>query len=465
MLIALIRHELRLAWRGRSRSVAAATVVGLLLGLYLLVGIAIGYAMRDTPIAPSAAHGALVFGGALLIASFMTTQAMLASQQTLYETRDLELLLTAPLPPRIVVLAKLLGIGASVATTYAALILPILLPIALFGHPQLLGGVVLILVLSASGAAIGLALTLILARLAGPRAARTVGQIAAAVLGGAFFLATQLVSHARDGTSRSLIGWFEAQGLGVAGWSALPLRAAFGDPVALALLTGIGIVLFVGVGVVLERQFLATYRDGGMRLSHVARRRRGSAGLFHASLRHTIFAKEWRLLLRDPALIAQILMRLVYLLPLVFVGFRQGAAATPMLALAGVLIASQLAGSLTWLAVAAEDAPELLQVAPIDLAEAQRAKLAAALAMTAPFALLPALVVASTTLVGALVMMLLAALASVATGYVEMVMAKPGRRSDFARRQKGSLAASLLTLLIALICGGIAAVAVYLLAR
>ena len=41
--------------------------------------------------------------------SFMTTQAMLRSQDTLYQAGDLDLLLTAPLPPRRVLLAKLAG--------------------------------------------------------------------------------------------------------------------------------------------------------------------------------------------------------------------------------------------------------------------------------------------------------------------------------------------------------------------
>ncbi|WP_203311325.1 hypothetical protein [Sphingomonas beigongshangi] len=461
----LVRHEMRLAWRGRPRGWGGALIVAVLLAIYVLGGIALAIAIRDLPLRPHPVLGPWLFGATLLIASLMTTQAMLASQQTLYETRDLDLLLTAPLPPRIAILAKLLGIGASVATTSAGLLFPMLVPIALLGHPRLLGAVALVLLVALAAAAVGLALTLALARVAGPRAARTVGQVAAALVGGGFFLASQVAAHAKDGAARGLIGWFEAHGLGRAGWSALPMHAAFGDGMALSLVALTAFGVFAAVGIVLERQFLSTYTDGGMHMTRRRAPRRGMAGLFHASLRRTVFAKEWRLLARDPALIAQIAMRLIYMLPLVFVGVRNGGATAPVLAMAGVLIASQLAGSLTWLAVAAEDAPDLLVVAPVDPAAARRAKLAAALTMAAPFALLPALVIAPTTVAGAIVTLFVTTLASIATGWVEMAMAKPATRSQFARRQKGSLAATLLALLIALVGGGIAAGAVFFLSR
>ncbi|AXJ94871.1 MULTISPECIES: hypothetical protein [unclassified Sphingomonas] len=463
----LVAHEMRLAWRGRPRGWGSLIVVGVLLGAYLLGGIAVAVALAGTPLHPVPALGPGIFGATVLLVSLMTTQAMLASQQTLYGTRDLDLMLTAPLPPRRAILAKLLGIAASVVVTAALLLLPALLPIALIGHPRLLGAVALLAILAAAAAAIGLALTLAIARLAGPRAARTAGQIAAAVMGGAFFLTTQIVGHQKDGAARGLFGWFEAHRIGADGWSALPFRAAFGDGTALSLMSLVSIALFVAVGVVLERQFLSTYADGGMHLSRRRRPARGLAGLFHASLGRTIFAKEWRLLARDPALIAQILMRLIYMLPIVFVGLRHGGGGSlaPMLAFAAVLIASQLAGSLAWLALSAEDAPELLAVAPIDIRLVRRAKLTAALAIAAPFAILPALAIASMTVAGALVTLVMAALASIATGAIELAMGKPASRTSFARRQKGSLAASLLTLLVAIVCGGGTAAAVFFLVR
>ncbi|MBI0473756.1 hypothetical protein D9601_00065 [Sphingomonas sp. MA1305] len=464
----LIGHEVRLAWRGRPRGWGSALILGVLLGLYILGGIALAIGLRDTPIAPRPWLAVPLFGMTLLVTSLMTTQAMIASQQTLYGARDLDLLLTAPLPPRAAILAKLLGIAASVVTVYAALLLPIVLPVATLGHPRLFGTAALLIALALAAAATGLALTLLIAAVAGPRAARTVGQIAAAVLGGAFFLATQIASHSGSGTRRSLFAWFAEHGIGRAGWSLLPLRAAFGDGTALSLIGLVSIALFVAVGVVLERRFLSTYVDGGMRLSRHRVRSRGLAGLFHASLRRTVFAKEWRLLARDPALLAQIVLRLVYLLPLVLVGMQHrggDGSFAPPLAAAGVLIASQLAGSLAWLTLSAEDAPELLAVAPVATGVVRRAKLTAALAMAAPFALLPALVVAASTLAGALVTLAMAALAGLGTGGIEMLFGKPGNRAGFARRQKGSVAAGLLSLFVAAICGGIAALAVYWLIR
>ncbi|MFX6006944.1 hypothetical protein ABTF07_20425, partial [Acinetobacter baumannii] len=61
----------------------------------------------------------------------MTAQAMIGSQRTLYESGDLSLLFTAPVPERTVLLAKLLGIAGAIALTYATLLLPMVVPVAI----------------------------------------------------------------------------------------------------------------------------------------------------------------------------------------------------------------------------------------------------------------------------------------------------------------------------------------------
>ena len=108
---------------------------------------------------------------AILIMTFMTTQAMLGSQRTLYEAGDLDLLLSAPLPPRRVLGAKLCGIAASVVLSFAFLVLPIALPIAVQGHPGLFGIPALLVAMALSAACLGLAVMLGVAAIAGPRGA------------------------------------------------------------------------------------------------------------------------------------------------------------------------------------------------------------------------------------------------------------------------------------------------------
>ena len=60
--------------------------------------------------------------------------------------------------------------------------------------------------------------------------------------------------------------------------------------------------------------------------------------------------KEWRLLLRDPWLMSQTLMQLLYLLPAVFVLWRSfsGGGMTTLLVPVLIMAAGQLGGGLAW---------------------------------------------------------------------------------------------------------------------
>ena len=474
----LALHELRLATRssrragrrgliGRLGGAGAAQVIGVLLALaWLLIGCAIGWALRGTPIPILPEMRAAALGISIVALTFMTAQAMIGSQRTLYENGDLALLFSAPIPERTVLLAKLLGIAGTVALTYTVLLLPIIVPVAVLGHPQLFGLVALLAALALAAAAIGLGLTLTIATLVGPRAARTVGQIVAALVGGALFLGSQLLSHA-DRKRSATIEVFErlrANGLGTEGVTGLPGHAAFGDPLAILILLGGALLLFVGAGATLQRLFLSGYQDGGVRLSRAKPTGRASGRLFHAGLTRSVFAKERRLLARDPALAFQIVLRLVYMAPLLFVAFGRGNALPipAVLAFGSVLIASQLVGSFAWLAVSAEDSPDLLAVAPVAKSEIDFAKLLAAFAMAAPFAVLLPIAIALQTPVGAAVTLLMTALGGAAAGFVELKLGKPGQRSTFARRRSGGFVAGILSLLIAVVFGGGAALAVYL---
>ena len=362
-------------------------------------------------------------------------------------------------------MAKLLGIAATIVLTYAVLLLPIVLPVAFFGHPRLLGLVALLLALALVAASLGLALTLVIAALIGPRAARTVGQVAAAVLGGAVFLFTQLLprGEGRASTFNALFERLRDGSIGTSGLSGVPGHAAFGNPLAIALVLGVGLAAFAAAGVTLERSFLAGYLDGSAKLSRSRPSGKASARLFHARLTRTVFAKEWTLLVRDPALAFQIVLRLIYMAPLVLglIGNRHAVPIPAALGFASVLIASQLVGSFAWLTVSAEDAPDLLRVAPVERSTIDNAKLLAAFAMAAPFALILPIVLALQTPLGAAITLVMTVLGGGAAGYVELKLGKPGKRGAFNKRRSGSIVAGILSLLIALVFGGGAAALVF----
>jgi len=442
----LVTHELRLAMRGvrkRRRSLAVSAV---LLGLYVALGIWLGGNVSEMPIPSGPFTLTLVLAASVLAMSFMTTQAMLRSQETLYASGDLDLLLTAPLRPAKVLLAKLCGIAGSIVIVFAVLILPVAIPVAAQGHPGLFGIPALLVALALVSACLGLAITLAVVSLAGPRTARTLAQIIGALLGAGVFLVSQFLSQSgggRHSAAQALFVWLSSHKFGAHGLGALPGRAALGDPLAIVILLGGAILVFAAAGALFGRLFLASYQKAGMRLSRRRSAAKSRVGRhFRAGLFATMFAKEWRLLLRDPQLAFAIVLRLIYLAPIALPAFTHGRGPPflPTLAFASVLIAGQLAGSLAWLTVSGEDSPDLLAVAPVPRAEAERAKLASALAMAAPFAIVLPAAIALSSLLAALVPLVITA----------------------ARRRSGSFLVSLLTFLMTALLGLGAGYLVYL---
>jgi len=140
-----------------------------------------------------------------------------------------------------------------------------------------------------------------------------------------------------------------------------------------------------------------------------ARWRRKGSQFRNATAIQALRRKEWTLLLRDPWLISQTLMQLLYLLPAAFLLWRNydaGGNGSAVLVPILIVTAGQLGGGLAWLAVSGEDAPDLIASAPVPRARVLRAKAEAvlggiavvfspfvvALAIGAPFAGLVVLV-------------------------------------------------------------------------
>lgn len=465
----LALHELRLAFRNNTRKPLARIIGWVLLIAWCGIGAMIGLALRDIGIPQVPLAMTIVATIAVGMLTFMITQAMLASQRTLYEAGDLDLLFSAPLAPRRVVAAKLAGIVATVTLTFAFIVLPVMVPVAVLGHPEFLGVPLLVLGLALVSACFGLALTLLLARIAGPRAARTVGQVFAALAGGAVFLVSQFMGGGRGDRQSGMEILFERMreaGFGTHGLSALPGRAAFGDPLAVAAVIVGGLALFAATAWAMQTWFLSSYRSGRMRLGGRGRKATSKvAKHFHASLTRTVFAKEWRLLSRDPALAFQIVLRLIYLAPILLVAMRSEGAVplAPSLAFSSVIIAGQLVGSLAWLAASAEDSPDLIAVSPVEKSQLDEAKLFAAMAMAAPLALLLPIGIALETIPGAIVTLVFTAIAGGLTGWLEVTNAKPMPRSTFQRKGSGSILLAFFEFIIAAILGLVAGVVVYFL--
>ena len=180
---------------------------------------------------------------------------------------------------------------------------------------------------------------------------------------------------------------------------------------------------------------------------------RHRASQFGAGVGRTLRRKEWRLLTRDPNLFSQLSLQIIYTVPLAVVLVR-GLENIPLaaaLAPAVVVIAAQIAASLTWIAVSGEDAPELIAAAPVGRAEVELAKITS---IAVPVLVILALPFAGLLYlsphVGMLVL-LFSAGASASTALLNLWHPMPGNRRGMLRRHSQSKLMALLEHLMAML--------------
>jgi ABC-2 type transport system permease protein len=460
----LLRHELRLSLRGllagraRGRAGMIWATVALPVLLMAVGGAPLGFALRDVemPMTPAA----MLIAGAVtaMVFTLMLSQTLAAAVEALYLRADLDLLFSSPIAARKVLTVRFLGVALSVCAVFAFFLAPFVLPIAVFGHPAWLASLLVLLDIGLAASAAGLLLAAALFRLIGPRRTRTVGQVLAALIGAAFFLASQarniLGGVRAESLFVSLVRVSKQTGFHLLPGADLPLRAVVGEPLPLLIVTAVGVGAFLLANTLLGRAFA---RDAASASgADTARSRaRGGVGAFAGGAFAVTLRKELRLLARDPALLSQVLLRVLYMLPLGFVLLRQAGShqsyVLPGGAAALVVLAGHVAGSLAWVTISAEDAPDLLACAPAGVRTLRRAKLAAAFLPTAvmlAIVLVPLLVLAPWV---GLVATAGCAAATVASGYLNLWWQKPGKRADFRRRRASSWLVAMAELFVGLL--------------
>jgi ABC-2 type transport system permease protein len=117
------------------------------------------------------------------------------------------------------------------------------------------------------------------------------------------------------------------------------------------------------------------------------RARRGRAAIFRRRKPGAVLRwKEWTLLSRDPWLMSQSLMQVLYLIPpalLLWLNFGRGSDVLIVVVPVLVMAAGLLAGGLAWLAISGEDAPDLVGSAPVGPRLVLRAKIEAVMTVVA----------------------------------------------------------------------------------
>jgi len=447
------RHELRLAWRewlammtgGRRRRTRTAVIGLLLFGavMHLPAWAVVGrYADLTLPLDKTSL---IVVSAAILLSwALMLSQAIESVTRVFYARADLDLIMSSPVRLAEIFSVRIAAIALSVTSMAILLAMPFIDVLMIAGGVRWLAAFVVVAAVGLSAAAIAIAITIVLFRLIGPARTRLVAQILAAVIGAGFVIMLQIAAIVSYGTlSRFAILTSEAAATIAPDPTSLvwwPARAALGDAEALLWLLSASLLLLGLVMAVFSPRFADTAIQAAAQ--GVSSRAGTKVKAFRGGSRQqALRRKEFVLLRRDPWLISQTLMQLLYLVPpalLLWRSYSDSSAAIVLITPVIVMAAGQLAGGLAWLTISGEDAPELVATAPLPAARVVGAKievvlmtisiifapLIAALAWLAPW---QALVTACGVLI-----------AAVASTAIQLWFRVQGRRSQFRRRQTSS---------------------------
>ena len=450
----LLSHEMLLTWRafrasGKGRHVRRAIFYTMMAAFLGFGGYWAARFLSEVTPTPNVMTLGIVGGVIAILFSLMLSQALMLITESLYQRGDLDLLLSSPIPLWRIVIVRMSAIAINVGIFYLILVSAVCVWLPFFGGWAWIGFAPAILLLTLFATAAALVLARILFALIGPKNTRVAAQILGSLIGAAFFIASQIPRFSEnESRARAMQDVFNAI-IPVVGNPAspisLPARAAFDLNADLAIWAGVAAVSFL-----LAVWWYASgfARDAAAIAGLGQRRKRNTraARAMRAGVNATLIFKEWRLLRRDPLLLSQILLPLLYFAPLFAVfGSRLGEEGFNRISAAGfssafVLLVTSFAASLAWLTVSAEDAPDLIASAPVSRDSIDNAKAAAA-ALPSVLLLLPP-VIGAGIVVSPMVgfwLLLGGAAAIVSTCLIAIWHQTPGNRKEFRRRTRGSL--------------------------
>jgi len=450
----LAGHEMRLGWRdwvalvtagGRTRArtaFIALVVIVILMHAFAYWTVA---TYADANLASDTAALVGITGTLVLSWSLLLSQAMESVTRAFYSRSDLDLILTSPASTRKVFAVRMGRIAAGAVAIAVLLAAPFINVLIALGGARWLAAYGVVVAMGAVATAAALALTIALFRIIGARRTRLIAQIVAAVIGAAFVIGLQIAAIFSAGNLSRFTAlqsdWMLRHAPDTASIFWWPARAVLGDYAALVAVVALAIAaLGVTVAIFSRRFGEHAVAAAGVTAATVRQRRRGLA-FRRRSCGSTLRHKEWVLLQRDPWLISQTLMQVLYLLPpalLLWVTFRTGHEAFVVLIPVIVMAAGQLAGGLAWLTISGEDAPDLVSTAPIPGNRVLLAKVEAVIgAIALVFA--PIVVFLGFDSIPAAIICGLGILAAAAAATaIQLCFRAQARRSHFRRRQTSS---------------------------
>ena len=447
-----VRHEWRLAWRdwlammsgGRRKRLRRAVIA---IAIFVSFMHFVAYWMVGPYANAASDKVTLVAITASILLSWllMISQAMESTTRAFYARSDLDLILASPVAAEKIFAVRIATVALSMAMMALPLAAPFIDILIVRGGWRWLGAYGLIAAMGATATALAVGLSVALFRFVGARRTRFVAQVVAAVIGAAFVIGLQIAAILSYGTI-SRVSLLQSHVLlahlpdpaSVVWW---PARAALGDGAALLTVLVLSLAMLAAVIAIVAPRFGAyAITAASVDAASVVEVRRATA-FRESSPSGTLRTKEWTLLRRDPWLVSQTLMQMLYLIPpavLLWRSFNGGQGAYQLLVPVLVMAAGQLAGGLAWLAISGEDAPDLVASAPISSGFVIRAKIEAVLGIIAViFAPLVA-VLAFASPWHALVTIAGIAVAAIAATSIQLWFRSQAKRSQFRRRQVSS---------------------------
>ena len=450
------QHESRLAWRdwlsmmtagrrARVRSVA----VGFAAFIIFMHGVAYFVVGNSADAVPDR-HTMITITAMLLLSwLLMVSQAMETMTRAFYARADLDLILSSPVAAEKLFAIRISTIALSVIVMALPLSAPFIDMLILRGGLRWLGAYGVVAGMGAAAAAVAVALTVALFRTIGAKRTRLVAQVLAAVIGAAFVIGLQVAAILSYGTlsqasilQSDALAAFAPSADSVLWW---PARAVLGDVPALAAVLAVSVLLLAVVVALVAPRFGEYAMAASSAAESPARRWRPASALRAATPQSALRRKEWLLLRRDPWLVSQTLMQMLYLVPpavMLWRSFASGGGALNLLVPVLVMAAGQLAGGLAWLTISGEDAPDLVATAPIPARFILRTKVEAVLGVIAAVFMPLVAALALASLWHAFVAAVGIVIAASSATAIQLWFRTQARRSQFRRRQVSSRVAT-----------------------
>lgn len=428
----LVRNDVRLLLRhlwAAKRSIAFSTVwiaVGLVIAHAVSVLFFRIFAERGVPLR---AEGI----GWMFFAFLMLGAGMANAISLIHERSDFDLLFASPVSSRAVLLSRILTLILGCLLTSGFFFIPLIDGLIVSVSFRYLVGYVTWLLLAVIAASIGTTFALSLVRWLGVRRARTWVQIVGGVVGAGVYLAFQTSRFTNDGAPSFIWEAFTNGPLSLPG--RFVALAGRGSPLHLGALVLIAIAATAFTTRQLSRIFLAGVQESVARPSKKKAVPSGTKTPFREGVFRATFIKELRLIRRDPLLLSQVLPSIMYVVP-AFFGMRS-LGGIGLLAPLSVVIASQFAMLLTYIAVNGEEGLDLIQASPLRETQLRRAKVSAALAIPGGLAVVCCAVVAFS---GQPILALIGVTVALATGaacsWLQSAELKPSPRADVLKQRR-----------------------------